>query len=74
MHATRDGLARDRRTLHLATRLALARTLPDARVLCVVDQLEEVFTLLPDEHDRERVSRQPARSGDRRRRAVHGGG
>src|SRR5919202_121755 len=43
MQRTVDRLARDGRTLHLAVSLALANQPAHARVLLVVDQLEEIF-------------------------------
>jgi hypothetical protein len=49
---TLNDLASDRRTLHLAVSLALGADLPRARVVIVVDQLEEVFTLCNDERER----------------------
>jgi WD40 repeat protein len=48
MQQTLDRLASDERTLHLAVSLALAET----RVLFVIDQFEEVFTLCRDEAER----------------------
>ena len=54
MQRTLDGLAADERTLHLAVALTLADTAPSARVVLVVDQLEEAFTLARDETERER--------------------
>ena len=53
MQATLDRLSSDRRTLHLATSLALGADDPRGRVLVVVDQLEEAFTLCRDERERE---------------------
>jgi WD40 repeat protein len=53
MQATLAGLAADRRTLHLAVSLALGADSPGGRVLIVVDQLEEVFTLCNEERERE---------------------
>ncbi|MGH2941267.1 MAG: TIR domain-containing protein [Solirubrobacteraceae bacterium] len=53
MQATLDDLASDRRTLHLAVSLALGADRPGRRVVIVVDQLEEVFTLCSDERERE---------------------
>ncbi len=51
MHSTVDRLVEDPRTLHLA--VALARVdRPEERVLWVVDQLEEVFTLCRDDAER----------------------
>jgi WD40 repeat protein/energy-coupling factor transporter ATP-binding protein EcfA2 len=54
MQRTLDGLTADERTLHLAVALALAETAPSARVVVVVDQLEEAFTLARDDTERER--------------------
>ena len=51
MQQTLDGLAADERTLHLASALALADA-PEARVVWVVDQLEEAFTLARDDAER----------------------
>ncbi len=53
MQATLDGLATDRRTLHLAVSLALGADSQTGRVVIVIDQLEEVFTLCSDERERE---------------------
>jgi WD40 repeat protein len=53
MQATLDGLGADRRSLHLAVSLALGADAPRRRVLIVVDQLEEIFTLCSDERERE---------------------
>lgn len=50
---TRVALADDRRTLHRAVSRALAAGAPDGRLMIVVDQLEEVFTLCHDERERE---------------------
>jgi WD40 repeat protein/transcriptional regulator with XRE-family HTH domain len=52
MQRTLDRLGRDGRTLHLAASLALANQPPDARVLLVVDQLEEIFAQCRDQHQR----------------------
>jgi WD40 repeat protein len=52
MQATLDELAADRRTLHLGVSLAVGSDAPGRRVLLVVDQLEEAFTLCGDEHER----------------------
>jgi hypothetical protein len=52
MQATLDDLASDRRTLHLAVSLALGADAPCSRMVVVVDQLEEIFTLC--RHERER--------------------
>jgi hypothetical protein len=65
MQASLDALTRDPRTLHLSLELALADRPPGERVLVVVDQLEEVFSLCRDESER----RQPRCSTRRRRRA-----
>ncbi|MGH2409510.1 MAG: toll/interleukin-1 receptor domain-containing protein, partial [Chloroflexota bacterium] len=45
MHKTLDALALDQRTLHLAASLAMADRPASERVVWVVDQFEEVFTL-----------------------------
>ena len=52
MQETLDGLATDPRTLHLAGSLVLAERQPATRLLLVVDQFEEVFTLCRDERER----------------------
>jgi formylglycine-generating enzyme required for sulfatase activity len=52
MTQTLDEMAHDSRALHLAVELSLARETPDARVLLVVDQFEEVFTLCRSETER----------------------
>ena len=52
LQPTVDRLADDERTLHLAASAALADEPPDARVLVVVDQCEELFTLCPDPAER----------------------
>lgn len=52
MQTTVDRLAADERTLHLATAAVLADAAPEARVLFVVDQCEEVFTLCRDDDER----------------------
>jgi WD40 repeat protein len=54
MQATLDGLLGDARTLHLATTLALGDA-PDRRLVWVIDQAEEVFTLCHDEAERRAV-------------------
>ncbi len=46
-----DDLARDTRSLHLSVRKALSRN-PASRLLVVVDQFEELFTLCKDEAER----------------------
>jgi len=53
MGATVDQLARDPRTLHLATSLAMGDRETSERVAWVVDQFEEAFTLCHDEAERE---------------------
>ncbi|MGH2941499.1 MAG: TIR domain-containing protein, partial [Solirubrobacteraceae bacterium] len=55
MQATLAELAHDPRTLHLCIELALADRPLGERVLIVVDQLEEVFTLCADEDERRRL-------------------
>jgi WD40 repeat protein len=55
MQVTLDKLERDTRTLHLSVELALADRPAGDRVLVVVDQLEEVFTLCRDERERRRL-------------------
>jgi WD40 repeat protein len=52
MQRTLDALAADERTLDLAVALALADRPPGERLVLVVDQLEEVFTLCRDEGER----------------------
>jgi WD40 repeat protein len=52
MQRTVDGLAADERTLDLAVALVLADRPTNDRLVLVVDQLEEVFTLCPDEDER----------------------
>ncbi len=52
MQATLAGLRSDERSLDLAVSLALAQRPGDERLVLVVDQLEEIFTLCPDETDR----------------------
>jgi energy-coupling factor transporter ATP-binding protein EcfA2 len=52
MQATLDNLASDHRTLHLAVSLALGADAPSSRVVIIVDQLEEAFTLCSDERER----------------------
>lgn len=47
-----DGMAADRRQLHLTTRLALADAPPDHKIVLMVDQFEEIFTLCQDESQR----------------------
>jgi len=52
MHRTLDALAADPRTLHLAVALAHAGQPGHRRVVWVVDQFEEVFTLCQDDAER----------------------
>ncbi|HEX8159471.1 MAG TPA: AAA family ATPase [Solirubrobacteraceae bacterium] len=52
MQSTLDALARDPRTMHLCVELALADRPSGERVLVVIDQLEEVFTLCTDPAER----------------------
>src|SRR5207249_3038933 len=53
MQGTIAELGSDPRTLHLASELALAKIRPGARLVWVIDQCEEVFTLCPDGPERE---------------------
>jgi hypothetical protein len=53
MTATVDALAGDARTLHLAVELALRGRPSGERVVVVVDQLEEAFTLCRDQAARQ---------------------
>ena len=52
MHKTLDQMSGDQRTLHLAVSLALAERPASERVVLIVDQFEEVFTLCRDERER----------------------
>ncbi|MGH8903704.1 MAG: TIR domain-containing protein, partial [Egibacteraceae bacterium] len=52
MQRTVDGLWADERSLDLAVALALADRPGDERLVLVVDQLEEVFTLCADDTER----------------------
>jgi WD40 repeat protein len=52
MHDTVDRLADDERTLHLAAALAMAREPAGTKLLVLVDQFEEVFTLCTDPAER----------------------
>ncbi len=52
MNQTLDEMGTDARTLHLAVTLAMADRVPADRVVWVVDQFEEIFTLCRDEHER----------------------
>jgi WD40 repeat protein/transcriptional regulator with XRE-family HTH domain len=45
-------MARDSRALHQSVALALARRAPSSRLVCVVDQFEEVFTHCSDVEER----------------------
>ncbi|HEY1294256.1 MAG TPA: helix-turn-helix domain-containing protein, partial [Chloroflexota bacterium] len=45
-------MGRDSRALHQSVSVALARHAPSARLVCVVDQFEEIFTQCPDEDQR----------------------
>jgi WD40 repeat protein len=50
--ATLDSLRADTRTLHLALVQTVGADAPEERVVLVVDQLEEVFTLCSDDEER----------------------
>jgi WD40 repeat protein len=52
MNKTLDQLAADERTLHLAVSLGLAERPASERVVWVIDQFEEIFTLCSDERER----------------------
>jgi WD40 repeat protein len=52
MQATLDGLRADTRSLHLALAQMVGADAPQERVVVVVDQLEEVFTLCHDDNER----------------------
>jgi WD40 repeat protein len=52
MQKTLDELRHDSRTLHLASTLALADRPASDRLVWVIDQFEEVFTLCRDEDER----------------------
>ncbi len=52
MQATLDGMAQDSRTFHLATLLALAGRPHEPRIVWIVDQFEELFTLCRDDAER----------------------
>ncbi|HKQ51189.1 MAG TPA: TIR domain-containing protein, partial [Pyrinomonadaceae bacterium] len=52
MNRTLDELNEDERTLHLAVQLATAERPAGERVVWVVDQFEEIFTLCNDEKER----------------------
>ena len=49
-----DKMAEDERALHTAVRLAFAQKPSEARLLLVVDQFEELFTLVRSEDEAER--------------------
>jgi hypothetical protein len=51
MQTTLDQMEKDERTLHLAVAFALANK-PAGRIVWVIDQFEEVFTLCSDEKER----------------------
>ncbi|HKR00796.1 MAG TPA: TIR domain-containing protein, partial [Pyrinomonadaceae bacterium] len=53
MSKTLDQMTADERTLHLAVSLSLAERPQAERVVWVIDQFEEVFTLCQDERERE---------------------
>jgi WD40 repeat protein/energy-coupling factor transporter ATP-binding protein EcfA2 len=53
MSKTLDQMNTDERTLHLAVSLALAEKPATERVVWVIDQFEEVFTLCQDSRERE---------------------
>jgi energy-coupling factor transporter ATP-binding protein EcfA2 len=55
MRSTLNELTRDASTLHLSAELAFADRSPAERVLVIVDQLEEVFTLCSDEAERRQL-------------------
>lgn len=55
MSKTVDELSSDSRTLHLATSLALADRHAGERLVLLIDQFEEVFTLCRDESEREQL-------------------
>jgi WD40 repeat protein len=52
IHDTVDRLGSDDRTLHLAAAQGMLRSPEEERVLLVVDQFEEVFTLCREEEER----------------------
>ncbi len=55
MQTTLDALERDARTLRLSVELALADRPAGDRVVVIVDQFEEVFTLCRDETERRQL-------------------
>ena len=52
MQETLDRLATDPRTFHLASTLAMTDRPASARIVWVVDQFEEVFTLCRNDAER----------------------
>jgi WD40 repeat protein/transcriptional regulator with XRE-family HTH domain len=52
LQRTVGRMLRDSRTLHQSVALALAHDVPSARLVCVVDQFEEIFTQCSDEAQR----------------------
>ncbi len=52
MHRTLDEMDADTRTLHLSAALALSDRPAAERVVLVIDQFEEIFTLCADDHER----------------------
>jgi WD40 repeat protein len=52
MNRTLDQLSADERTLHLAVSLGLAERPATERVVWVIDQFEEIFSLCSDERER----------------------
>jgi energy-coupling factor transporter ATP-binding protein EcfA2 len=52
MQKTIDQMATDQRTLHLAVSLALTEPITTQRLVLVVDQFEEIFTLCRNESER----------------------
>jgi hypothetical protein len=48
---------KNEKTLHLATRQSLPENAPEARVVVLIDQFEEVFTLCGEDHLREMLVR-----------------
>ncbi len=52
VHQSLEMLRVDHRTLDLTASVALSERPPGDRVLLVVDQFEEVFTLCSDEEER----------------------
>ena len=52
MRQLQDDLRADKRTLHTEARMELAERDASARLLIVVDQFEELFTLCRDDQER----------------------